>query len=561
MPTNLPIRSTAGRKSDGFCTPTEDKTPQKMRVPPRRVLPIVFLPGIMGSNLRLSAERQSLLFQQNNVAWRPDDIEHTGKMAVESPVRRQLTLDPLQTTVDVYDPVRNPTGDKNETVDSRNSAVALSESVKYEEHSPLLSDDPECISTSRTSVQKALERGWGEVYFASYGPILEKCEQSFNSVELQKHWAAVIGHDPSEWGAVTALPALTNMELNAVLKGTFFPVHAMGYNWLRSNAESAETISERIRALIAKYKRDGYVCEKVIILTHSMGGLVARALIHPEIGALSTEVLGVVHGVMPACGAPATYRRMRCGFEAGEVKKYIGAKILGSVGSMVTAVLGNSPGGLELLPSKAYGNGWLQVRYQKSLFISLPRNGDPYSEIYKDKESWFNLLMPQWLNPAKMKDASLERTHAYLDAAKRFHDAIDQTYHPLSYAHYGSDPDMPSWEHIGWTLSQNFPRVNWTKLKIESDNEQGSLQLLSPDETVSIRDRKGLAKLAPSAGSGDSTVPTRSADHQLFSKKFKGIFKQTGYEHQDSYRNPKVQNATLYSIVRIAQEMVWSSHV
>jgi pimeloyl-ACP methyl ester carboxylesterase len=44
------------------------------------------------------------------------------------------------------------------------------------------------------------------------------------------------------------------------------------------------------------------MAEKVIVVTHSMGGMVSRALteIHQ-----CDKVLGVSHGVLPATGAPA----------------------------------------------------------------------------------------------------------------------------------------------------------------------------------------------------------------------------------------------------------------
>jgi len=53
-------------------------------------------------------------------------------------------------------------------------------------------------------------------------------------------------------------------------------------------------------------------------------------------------------------------------------------------------------------------------------------------------------------------------------------------------------------------------------------------------------------------------VPARSADHQLRSGVFKGIFRQTGYEHQSSYKDPRAIASTLYSIVRIAQSAAWT---
>jgi hypothetical protein len=54
-------------------TPVADKRRIRVRVPPGKIIPIVFLPGIMGSNLRLSRARQQQLKRSDNIAWRPDD--------------------------------------------------------------------------------------------------------------------------------------------------------------------------------------------------------------------------------------------------------------------------------------------------------------------------------------------------------------------------------------------------------------------------------------------------------------------------------------------------------
>jgi hypothetical protein len=65
------------------------------------------------------------------------------------------------------------------------------------------------------------------------------------------------------------------------------------------------------------------------------------------------------------------------------------------------------------------------------------------------------------------------------------------------------------------------------------------------------------ATILPASAPSDQTVPARSADHQLNSGMFKGIFRQTGYKHQSSYKDPSAIASTLYSIVRIAQSAVW----
>ena len=65
--------------------------------------------------------------------------------------------------------------------------------------------------------------------------------------------------------------------------------------------------------------------------------------------------------------------------------------------------------------------------------------------------------------------------------------------------------------------------------------------------------------LLPATEPGDQTVPLHSAEQQLYSGKFKGIFRQTGYDHQGSYQNPNALHSTLYSLVRIAHTMTWSA--
>jgi pimeloyl-ACP methyl ester carboxylesterase len=76
----------------------------------------------------------------------------------------------------------------------------------------------------------------------------------------------------------------------------------VGYNWLRCNSEAAARLAQKIDTWIAEWKaRPGYQCDKVILISHSMGGLVCRAYArqHPD------KVLGVIHGVQPAVGRPS----------------------------------------------------------------------------------------------------------------------------------------------------------------------------------------------------------------------------------------------------------------
>ena len=356
MGAKLPTYVDSGKsKAIGYTTPTEDKSPQTTRALPNRAIPIVFLPGIMGSNLRMSAERQQALGKGNNIAWRPDRKFEMLALLDASPADRQTQLDPASTEVDTYDDGGAPTGSRSETAAERQDNGRIWVTI-HSAHPLLLEDDLPTMNPKRTREQKALERGWGEVYFGSYRAILEKCEQSLNTPGgFGSIWSRVIDANPADFGAVTSpqIPPLSGKEFKQATKECMFPVHAMGYNWLHSIERSSKVLAARIVKLIEKYRSLGLQCEKVIVVTHSMGGLVGRALVHPRMGNIESKILGVVHGVQPALGAPAAYKRMRCGFEEGFIGAAPGPKILGNHGSEVTAVLGNSVGGLQLLPSCA----------------------------------------------------------------------------------------------------------------------------------------------------------------------------------------------------------------
>lgn len=564
----LPINpeNRRGNIAQGFLTPDRDRSPQIQSIPPKRVIPIVFIPGIMGSNLRMSLGRKNKLGGKNNIAWRPDNLFETVPMANATAAERQFRFDPHETELDTYDPKRNVTGDPLETSDMRNKYSHFSGQYAGSWRTiegPLLQSDKPGFAGSKTRDQKARDRGWGEVFFESYEQILSQCEVRLNAVFSDRFQDAylmrsIVNVNPSQWQAHSSpsLKELDESSLRAAGKGCWFPVHAMGYNWLRGNKESGIVTSRRIKLLIGQYQNQGYQCEKVILITHSMGGLVARAMIHPEMGNVGEEVLGIIHGVMPAIGAGTAYKRMRCGFE-GDNKP---AQILGAIGPHVTPVLGNSQGGLELLPNQAYGNGWLCFAHNGEVIKTLPQNGDPYEEIYKASDKWYRLLRQDWLNSANLPWVSLENSYELLDRAKKFHNQMGDVYHEQSYAHYGADGAGLAWHKVIWAIESNVGASDIDSLRISNDDGKGCLQLDLPADPSKKTGLKNSCKstMLPPIDPGDQTVPVYSADAQLRSKKFKGIFRQTGYEHQASYSNEAVVAATIYCLYKIILTMKWS---
>ena len=60
-------------------------------------------------------------------------------------------------------------------------------------------------------------------------------------------------------------------------------------------------------------------------------------------------------------------------------------------------------------------------------------------------------------------------------------------------------------------------------------------------------------KLAPAEESGDQTVPAKASAEAVG-----GVhFRQSGYDHQNSYKDDKVLASALYSIVKIANTATW----
>ena len=197
----------------GFVAPKQDKVPQVQCIPPKKVLPIVFIPGIMGSNLRMSAVRQKEIGQSHNISWRPDNSNATIQQYDDTPAERQSRLDPVMTEVDTYDPLRNTTGNPKESVDERNRAVLYSNGYGGWKRldGPLLQGDMAGTKNGRTQDQKARERGWGEVYFGSYQLILATCENKLNTAFFNGSLNAyrrrhIVNVEPAKWESHSQSP-------------------------------------------------------------------------------------------------------------------------------------------------------------------------------------------------------------------------------------------------------------------------------------------------------------------------------------------------------------------
>jgi len=579
-------------------TETADKARHDVTVPPGKIIPVIFLPGVMGSNLRMSKKRQDQLKRPDNRAWRPDDLmDLSGNYEVArkigmggwfrnaSPAQRQLDFDPDNTEVEYYHYTESkdrfdPEGKETQEADARHqnvpdSLVPIAPLMGYRLIPSMSQGKPSSVPIKKRQMpaQIARWRGWSEVLFAgAYGQMLKTAELLLNNMiikgQLNPTWSSALA-DPKNFGA-TSGAAITEADIKKICN-CWYPVHAMGYNFLKSNGESAVVIADRIRGLVRGYQKRGFKCDEVIIVTHSMGGILARALIHPDYGKLlndkTVKVLGMYHSVMPTLGAAAAYRRMRFGFlEKEGIKAEYFAEIIAIDGQHATAILANTPGPLELLPAAAYGKDWLKVVDGCGRTIRSWPQGDETAldSIYlQPQNNWWRLINPDWVNPGNVpvkNGGGVERVLRRLVNANAFLSSIEKTFHPTQcYASYCASDEHKSygslvfkvinpevWDSRAITLP---PADTW---KLLTDDKKGML-------TVQAGKRVLTLKLQSGDAAGDETVPAERSAQKITGMLFShGKAKGSGYEHQNSYAHPHVLMSMLHSIVKIAATAKWS---
>lgn len=557
-------------QSKSATSPTSNKVGTSVEVPLNDTIPIIFVPGIMGSNIYNKALKKPVWLLGNGAGIAKTLVQQMNK----SPATLQTELDYLNT--EVYK-------DGTIKVDSR---LKLTEKVLR-------------------------DRYWGTVHWDSYGGILTYLQMVLNNVDLNEkpiygmggfgggyaaiqqmklqesiyEWKSLINKKEVEnWHPQEAFTNIAQQDIEH-LKVFHFPVYGMGYNWLQSSENGAKIVSDKLEVI---KKSLGGRFHKFIIVTHSMGGLLTRRLVQ-----IRSDIAGVVHGVMPAEGAAAAYRRIVTGSEdVGAIPAYV----LGKNTEHVTAVLANAPGGLELLPSKAYNNGkpWLYLKGSglmngkdlQTNVVSLPQS-DPYGEIYKADGVWWEMVKAELIDPANMvkrdnPDKSVKSVYKLkIGAVQQFHDKITNKYHPCTYVNYGHDPKYSSFGTLTWTLDQNLRGLTAQQMKnlprasaqeVEAYNQkvakdamymgQGAYHYIKANmkENNGLRYIKltsgkfGTFKISDKNADGDGTVPWVSGRAPFKQSGVKQVFQMTGFDHQGSYNNIHVRRSVLYSIVKIIKE-------
>lgn len=565
-PNGVVLETTLNKKGQETATTTFSSkgSVDQMYISPNVAIPVILVPGIMGSPLIAINQKKKFWDGQGKWAWFPDGafdwvVKGYGSL---TPAQRRQLLDPQKTKA-----VEQP----NE-VDAKTLGDFLKKHLM--------------------PVEEAKRRGWGSVMISSYGGILSFLETQLQFIfyrgNIYPGTHVALPHDEKQWGELKGYRKLTENDLRRAA-GWRFPVYAVGYNWVDTNTNAAAYLKKRIDEIRKDCRERLKVkCDKVILVTHSMGGLVARmcAKNNPD------DILGIVHGVQPAIGAGTAYARVRGGWEANtsltrpleSIEEIVGAWALGSTAQEVMAVFANGAGPLELLPNQLYGSNWLRVEYgsgsSKETIFGLPKS-DPYEEIYQVPNKWWRLIHPGVLvdkNLPSQDDVNMawDDFSRKLGKAKKFHYDLGDYYHPITYAFCGADKGRKGTYQVTWKLEplmefgtkiqarKPSAEVARDVAQLTADYMKGQCYIRDPSSAgpVMYADQFGRGVTTNYSGDsyraimciqddpGDATVP----GHSGLAPKSEATFfaKMQGFGHQGAYDDTTVQAVTLYSILHLA---------
>lgn len=531
-----------------------------------KILPVVFVPGIMGSNLMSNDAERGKVWRLDTTLGQPLGLAR--RMSFSGPATRQRRMHPARTTVDPRGAVpSSPVG-----------SVSTRQQYRDERHWGEISEGSYhgflLWLEERLNGQDTNPANWQDFYYTAVSATPRPGERRQEPVLHPGIPMRMRAFDPGRFVESSgvrrqSVEALTSDDL---LKRSKFrmPVYACGYNWLDSNTQAALRLRARIDSIIQSNNRNGFKCDQVILVTHSMGGLVARAC--AALPGMADKIAGVVHGVMPAVGAAVAYRRCKVGMRD---ENFVAGLVIGSNGREVTAVFAQAPGALQLLPTAEYQRGWLTLADNRGREVLSTPAADPYSEIYLRKDRWWALVRPEWLRPSGGRPLQWDEYVLNVHSARDFHREVRGKYHPCTYVYYGADAAIGSFERVHWRMESGLRPDN---TRPPSGREVGDMTFGDiRDSGSSPLHVGGRAEFvhggawgggstyessywqlhaAMQDGGGDGTVPSSSGRAPLFTAasqaNIRQQFRMHGFEHEPSYNDARARSATLFSIQKIA---------
>ncbi|MFC2289905.1 MAG: esterase/lipase family protein, partial [Treponema lecithinolyticum] len=238
-----------------------------------KIVPIMFLPGIMGTRLQNSETKETI--------WDPDKTSYMIGLSWKN------------------------VSDKQDLLGITNAPEAV----------PITEPAKNLFGKSKPYTTEQLDRNYAAIASGFYDRFLRALETKLNTEQSQ----------------------------------IIYPVYVCAYDWRKDiNAIAATEVKDIYNKIKEEQETD-----EMIIITHSMGGLVAREFLRQNPQA-AQKIKAVIHGVQPVQGAVQFYAYFKCGarhFSAWwDIPGIILANILGATKKDFAALCSDIPGAIELAP-------------------------------------------------------------------------------------------------------------------------------------------------------------------------------------------------------------------
>lgn len=451
--------------------------------PKNIIVPFILLPGIMGTRLQTTEGR---------TVWDPDNAWHSVLMAFWGPRQRKREFIGGETHKPGYlVPI---------TIPKKNLGSSIYDA----------------------DYGTREERGWGEPVSGFYLAMLKHLDN------------------------LASTSGMAIQQENPLCRLRESPTFAIGYAWSDSNLDSGAIAAGRISEIVAKCKARAQEtdaeCPGAILVTHSMGGFVARAA--ALVSGAESDILAVFSNVIPTDGSPTTIYRTHFGNDRpnrgffGGPTAYITYQVLGSHGADVTCLFGHMPGAQQLFPNKRYrtndgsedihgstvtpgDTAWVKIRNpDNSIWGEFPAGGNPYIEIYRRPEVMFCGVNPDWLYPEGFN--GLDGFQNFIDQnviAEAYHDQVIASgdFHPVTFLSHSDSKSFPSWDRIVWAAEISTGESSLEAADILSYTDLGAYEykdsFFGGDKRKERKrnDRKVTFRIEDKAATGDGTVPASAA--------------------------------------------------
>ena len=317
-----------------------------------KIVPIMFLPGIMGTRLQNSETKETI--------WDPDKTSYMIGLSWKN------------------------VSDKQDLLGITNAPEAV----------PITEPAKNLFGKSKPYTTEQLDRNYAAIASGFYDRFLRALETKLNTEQSQ----------------------------------IIYPVYICAYDWRKDiNAIAATEVKDIYNKIKEEQETD-----EMIIITHSMGGLVAREFLRQNPQA-AQKIKAVIHGVQPVQGAVQFYAYFKCGarhFSAWwDIPGIILANILGATKKDFAALCSDIPGAIELAPvSNGDKQQWLSWDAQLEQEYGMQVQKDDMFGCYTDTSGIVGLT------DSNFDDKVNKEIIRNIAKAKIFHKDLQLKCHERTYA-------------------------------------------------------------------------------------------------------------------------------